>query len=216
MASGSGGEKKDFQVVEYGNTHGEIRFGHLWGVEGSNVQSDVCLQASDPIHYFTLEKGSKSNGERTGWTCSRNPGVFEVKCGDTVDEDKPAIYIEAINGDIVLKASNGKIRLQALDVDIQAIGEDNKRGVVDIKANETINLDAKIVNLGSNKTTAMKILSTGIGEMTFKSSLTMYAGLGKAITSTVGEGGKDSKFGGKDFLDGPVNGGTSSILGGIL
>ena len=214
--SGSGGEKKDFQVLEYGNTHGEIRFGHLWGKEGSNVQSDVCLQASDPIHYISLEKGAKTNVERTGWTCVRNPAVFEVKCGDNVDEDKPAVVIEALNGDIVLKASNGKIRLQALDVDIQAIGEDNKRGVIDLKANETINLDAKIVNLGSNKTTAMKILSTGIGEMTFKTSLTMYSGIGKAITSTVGKGGKDSKFGGRDFLEGPVNGGTSSILGGIL
>jgi len=58
----------------------------------------------------------------------------------------------------------------------------------------------------------MKIVSTGIGEMTFKSGLTMYSGIGKCITSTVGKGGKDSKFGGKDFLEGPVNSGSSSLF----
>lgn len=211
MGKGSGGEKKDFYVTEYGNGSGRIEFGHLWGDPASDVQSDVCLQGSDPIHYFTLDK----DGKRPGWTCSRNPGVFEVKCGDNVDgypESKPAIVLEAINGDIVLKATNGKIRLQGLDVDIQASGPDNTSGVIDLKANETINLDAKIVNLGSNKTTAMKMVSTGIGEMSFKSGLTMYSGIGKCITSTVGKGGKDSKFGGKDFLEGPVNSGSSSFF----
>ena len=52
--------------------------------------------------------------------------------------------------------------------------------------------------------------------MTFKTSLTMYSGIGKCITSTVGEGGKDSKLGGKDFLDGAVKEGVSSIFGGIF
>ena len=62
----------------------------------------------------------------------------------------------------------------------------------------------------------MKILSTGIGEMTFKTSLTMYSGIGKCISSSVGEGGKDSKLGGRDFLDSAVKEGKSSIFGGIF
>lgn len=214
---GSGGEKKTFNKTEYTNPHGGITMGELWSPpgnisgKGSDVQSDCCIKGSDPRHYITLDK----DGPREGWTSVRAPNVFQVKCGDNTDGEAPAILIEAINGDIVLKASNGRIRLQGLDVDIQAIGQDNERGVLDLKSNEVINLDSKIVNVGSKRTTALKIYSTGIGEMTFKSALTMYSGLGKCITSTVGKGGKDSKFGGKDFLEGPVSGGGSSLIPGI-
>lgn len=209
-------EKKSYQTTEYGNTHGGIKMGHLHSPNankpGSDVQSAFMLRGSDPLHYITLDK----SGKREGWTTVRAPDVFQIKCGDKTDEDTPAIMIEATNGDIVLKASNGSIRLQGLDVDIQAIGEDNKRGHIDLKANEAVTVDSKIVNLGSKRTTAMKILSTGIGEMTFKTSLTMYSGIGKCISSSVGEGGKDSKLGGKDFLDGAVKEGVSSIFGGIF
>jgi hypothetical protein len=211
---GSGGEKKSFNTTEYTNPHGGVTMGELWSPPGdtsgdsSDVQSAVALRGSDPLHYISLDK----DGVRKGWTSHRSPGVIQVKCGDNVEGSEPSIVVEALNGDIILKAGNGKIRLQALDIDIQAIGSDNARGVLDLKSNEVINIDSKIVNVGSKRTTAMKILSTGIGEMTFKSSLTMYSGIGKCISSTVGKGGKDSKLGGRDFLEGSVEGGISSLL----
>ena len=53
--------------------------------------------------------------------------------------------LEAKNGDIVIKASNGRIRMEALDVDIIAQGPNNERGTINIRSNESINLNSKSI-----------------------------------------------------------------------
>lgn len=183
------GEKKTFRSVEYGTTDGQIRFGHLHGKPTSDVQSDVMLQASDPLHYMTMDK----DGKRKGWTVNRCPDTWELKCGDNTDPKKPAFYVETINGDIVLKAPNGRIRLQALDIDILATGPNTKRGVVDIKANQAIQLDANKIDFKAKA--SLKMVSSGAGEMVFNQSLKMYYGFAQSVSGSVGKGGKDSKYG---------------------
>lgn len=181
-------EKKTRRSVEYGNTDGQIMFGHLHGDPKSNVQSDIMLQASDPLHYMTMDK----DGERTGWTQNRCPNVWEVKCGDKTKATTPAFYVEAINGDIILKATNGRIRLQALDIDLIATGPDTSRGVIDIRSNQAINLDSNKIDFKAK--TSLKMVSSGAGEMAFNQSLKMYAGFSQCITGSVGKAGKNSKY----------------------
>lgn len=186
-------EKKTSRKIEYGNSDGQIMFGHLHGSK-SNVQSDIMLQASDPLHYMTMDK----DGERTGWTQNRCPNVWEVKCGDKTKPTAPAFYVETINGDIILKATNGRIRLQALDIDLIATGPDSKRGVIDIRSNQAINLDSNKIDIKAK--TSLKMVSSGAGEMAFNQSLKMYAGFSQCITGSVGKAGKDSKYGvAKDY-----------------
>ena len=183
------GKKKTFRSIEYGTTDGQLRFGHLHGKPDSDVQSDVMLQASDPLHYMSMDK----NGKRDGWTVNRCPNVWEVKCGDKTKPDKPAFYVEAVNGDIVLKATNGRIRLQGLDIDLIATGPNSKRGVIDIRSNQAINLDSNKIDFKAK--TSLKMVSSGAGEMAFNQSLKMYAGFSQCITGSVGKSGKDSKYG---------------------
>lgn len=182
------GEKKTFRCVEYGTTDGQIRFGHLHGAPSSKVQSDVMLRASDPLHYMSMDK----DGDRKGWTVNRCPNVWELKCGDNTDPKKPAVYVETINGDIIFKATNGRIRFQALDIDLIATGPDSERGVIDIRSNQAINLDSSKIDIKAKS--SLKMVSTGAGEMAFNQSLKMFYGFGQCISGSVGKGGKDAKL----------------------
>lgn len=181
--------KITYDNVEYGTTDGRIQFGHLHDdpSKGSSVISDVMLQASDPLHYMMMDK----NGNRPGWTSQRAPGVFQVKCGDNRKPDEPALVLHALNGDILIKAENGRVRIQGLDVDILAKGGNNKRGVIDIKSNESINIESKNVNI-KGKASA-KFITSGMGEIVCNTSLKMYAGFSQCVSAASAKTGKTAK-----------------------
>ena len=136
----SNGPKETFEALEYGNRWGKINFGGLnlsgqGGLE-SDVLSGIGLQAQNSLHYVQME----NDGPRKGWTLQRNPGVWEVKCGDSVKEGEIGGYIQVENGDLVLKAPNGRIRLQAVDIDLRADGYDEKTGVINIDSNNEVSI----------------------------------------------------------------------------
>ena len=136
----SNGPKETFEALEYGNRWGKIYFGGLnlsgqGGLE-SDVLSGIGLQAYNSLHYIQME----NDGPRKGWTLQRNPGVWEVKCGDSVKEGEIGAYIQVENGDLVLKAPNGRIRLQAVDIDLRADGYNQKTGVINIDSNNQVKI----------------------------------------------------------------------------
>jgi hypothetical protein len=136
----SSGPKETFEALEYGNRWGKVYFGGLnlsgqGGLE-ADVLSGIGLQAFNSLHYIQME----NDGPRKGWTLQRNPGVWEVKCGDNVKEGEIGAYIQVENGDLVLKAPNGRIRLQAVDIDLRADGYNQKTGVINIDANAEVSI----------------------------------------------------------------------------
>jgi hypothetical protein len=136
----SSGPKETFEALEYGNRWGKVYFGGLnlsgqGGLE-SDVLSGIGLQAQNSLHYIQME----NDGPRKGWTLQRNPGVWEVKCGDSVKEGEIGGYIQVENGDLVLKAPNGRIRLQAVDIDLRADGYNQKTGVINIDSNNEVRI----------------------------------------------------------------------------
>lgn len=136
----SNGPKETFESQEYGNRWGKVYFGGLnlsgqGGLE-SDVLSGIGLQAQNSLHYIQME----NDGPRKGWTLQRNPGVWEVKCGDNVKEGEIGGYIQVENGDLVLKAPNGRIRLQAVDIDLRADGYNEKTGVINIDSNNEVRI----------------------------------------------------------------------------
>ena len=185
-------QKKNYHTIEYGNKDGDIKFGHIHSgntdLKG-DVISDVMLQASDPLHYMTMDK----DGTRPGWTSSRCPAVYQIKCGDNVAGDDIAYMLEAKNGDIVIKASNGRIRMEALDVDIIAQGPNNERGTINIRSNESINLNSK--SIVCNAKSSARFLSSGVGEISFDTSAKLYFGLAKCATNSSAK--NPSKYGGQ-------------------
>jgi hypothetical protein len=80
------------------------------------------------------------DGIRKGWTLNRCPGSYEILCGTETKEKDIGFFLFSENGDIVIRAPKGRIRLSALDIDIRASGEDNTRGSINIDSNQSVNI----------------------------------------------------------------------------
>lgn len=176
----SNGSKETFESLQYGNRFGSIYFGslNLAGTGGfeSDVISGITIQANNSIHYVHME----NDGPRQGWTLQRNPGVWEVKCADTVKDGEIGAMIHVENGDLVLKAPNGRIRLQAVDIDLRADGYNEKTGNINIDSNNNVKIrtgqfkvtsengvslfSPQAINIVSN--TAMTLASNFVGGVT--------------------------------------------------
>lgn len=139
------GEKRNPEYVKYGTKDGQLEFGHLHlGSEGelkSDVTSGVMLQAYDSRHYMTMD----IDGVRKGWTLNRSPGPTQTICASDnagiVGSDKGVGYfLLAENGDIVIRAPKGRVRISGLDVDIRADGTDNTRGSINLDSNQSVNI----------------------------------------------------------------------------
>jgi hypothetical protein len=129
--------KKSFTSVSQGNDHGSISFGQV-SADGA-VTSNILLQASDGRHSIALDK----DGPRKGATQITAPGRISIQSGEDKAEAEDTLFINALNGNIDIIASNGKIRLQGTDIELIAVGEGGTKGNIRIKASETIELDAK-------------------------------------------------------------------------
>ena len=87
----------------------------------------------------------------------------------------PAIWCEAENGDIIIKASHGKIRLEAEDVIINANGFDGKSGNIVLDSNDKITLKSQVIDINASVST--KIFSDKTVEVIGKGLMNIYGGL---------------------------------------
>ena len=181
--------KKNFTATNYGNDHGYLSFGHVH--KRADVTADILLQASDGEHFVALDK----DGQRKGWTTSMCPGNFQVECGSANTEEQDTCMINAKNGNIDIIATNGKIRLQATDIELIAIGGSADRGNIKMVATESISAEAKKIILNSKVNT--KIMSSGITEVIGNSTLKLYSSIIRGVSDAVAV--KDSKVGGQRY-----------------
>ncbi len=157
--------------IELGNDFGHIKFGHIFPnhtYAGVIVRNGAAGQASE--HYMTF----MSSGKMKGGTINRCPGVYQIHCGETPVEDT-SFVLNAAQGDIILRAPNGRIRMDARNVDIKATGNDNKSGIINIESNEKIIVRSK--NVEVNGDAVAKFLSSGTCELVGNSALNFYGGL---------------------------------------
>ena len=147
------------------------------------------LETSDSLHHITLDKA----GERKGHTISLSPGDTVIKAGEKNTVSQTTIMIEAVNGDICLVASNGKIRMQADDIEMIANGGGGNKGNIVMRAVENIKTDSKKLLL--NATNFYRIATPGYAEIAGNSGLTLYASLIRGVTDACAL--KDSKVGGQ-------------------
>ena len=185
-----GQSKQNYTAKSIGNDKGAIKFGQI-DKKGA-VTSGVKLDTPDGRHQFNLE----IDGTRKGWTSSTSPGNFQVECGsDNVEADTTCV-INALNGDICITATNGKIRLQGTDIELVAIGEGGSKGHITCSATETFTIhETKKIILDSKSLT--KITSTGIIDVAANSCLKLYGSIIKGVTDACSV--KDSKNGTQRF-----------------
>ena len=109
----------------------------------------------------------------------RGPGTFSIKHGDhckgsdaKTGEGVPGVYIDAVNGDLVLR-SNKRIRIEAENIDIFAkLGKNGETGVINIEANETVAIKTKKFDVQGS--TSAKIFSDNTVQLVGKKALDMF------------------------------------------
>jgi len=162
--------KINYTATGYGNDHGAISFGSL--DRGGQVTAGVQLQAKDGRHQFTLD----NDGVRKGCTTSTSPAKFQVRTGtDTseklISEKEDTLSLIADNGNITIVASNGKIRLQATDIEMIAVGDKGANGNIRMNANETIEQNCKKFLVSSAWMYRISSIGTGgLGALTVKAT----------------------------------------------
>ena len=183
--------KQNYTAIRYGNEKGSLAFGHIH--KDAADTSGVMLRTPDAEHQFSLE----IDGERKGWTTSTGPGNFQVECGSANDEDQDSLILNAKNGNIMITATNGKIRMQGNDIEIIAISNKGDGGNIKIDATETIRVESK--KYINNAKMMYQIFSPQRGELLSNGVLKIYGGMVRGITAACSK--KDSKVGGRRLLE---------------
>ena len=167
--------KKNYSAVKYGTDKGTLKFGSIH--KKGDVTSGVMLDTPDGRHQFSLDV----DGQRKWWTSSTSPGNFSLVAGEDNTEPQDTIFINAVNGNIDICATNGKIRLQATDIELIAIGEGGSKGHIKCTATETFSVyETKKIILDSKSLT--KITSTGSINIAANTMMKIYGSLIKAVT----------------------------------
>ena len=147
---------ENYDSCRYGTNDAEIKFGHIH--QDNNMAAFIVRSGHDPLHYIAMDATGEPH--RKHGTICRSPGSFQVKAGDNVDKDIPGVYIDAVSGDLVLKSSSGRVRIEGVNVDIIATGGNGKNGNIILDSNEKIILDTKVVDIKG--TASCKIFSENI------------------------------------------------------
>ena len=182
--------KQNYTGTRFGNDHGSISFGHI--ASDAAVTSDVQIQASDGRHGILLDK----DGQRVGCTQITAPGRISIQSGEDKQEAEETLFINAVNGNIAIIASNGKIRLQGTDIELIAVGEGGSKGNIILDASENIKLDADnkvIIDAGA----MYKLATAGEAQICANSAMTIYSSVIRGVSD--GCSVKDSKVSGQDF-----------------
>ena len=184
-----GSAKQNYTAIKYGNNQGSIAFGQIH--KQGDVTSAVMIETPDGEHQLSLDL----DGERTGWTCSTSPGNFQVECGSANQEAADSLILNAKNGNIILLATNGKIRMQATDIELVAVGEGGAKGHIKMNATESIVTESKKFLVTAKS--FYRIASPQTGEVVANGVLKLYGSIIRGVTDAVAV--KDSKVAGQRF-----------------
>ena len=181
--------KQNYTAIGLGNDKGSFQSGRVH--KQGDVTAGPGLYTPDGEHQLSLDV----DGKREGWTVSTSPGAFQVECGSKMEEAENAVIITAVNGDISIVATNGKIRLQGTDIELVAVGEGQTKGNIKLEATENVLIESKKVLVTAK--TMYKIATPGTGQMVANGVLEMYGSIIRGVTDAVAS--KDSKVGGQKF-----------------
>ena len=190
------GKKINRHPFYTGNKHGRLSFG---AYRLANETAAVMLQSGRDAgrHYTVMQSTGDADKGSKGSTTSICPGTHTVKAGkdivnytipSVVSNNIPAIFYEAENGDIVLTAPHGNVKITAENIELIATGVNNKNGVISLTSNEKINLKSQMIDI--NSVVSTKIFSESTVDIIGKGILNVYAGLADFADKTTKDLGR--------------------------
>ena len=128
-------EKKNYWTQAIGTQDAIIQFGGISSEK--DVTSSFKVRALDGRHFFTMDQ----DGQRKGWTTLVSPGATQIITGEDLEKGQNAIFVEAENGDIIIKATDGNIRFEGDKIDFVA------RDSFSVEAHNKIDINSNNVNI---------------------------------------------------------------------
>ena len=183
--------KQNYTAIGLGNDKGSFQSGRVH--KQGDVTAGPGLYTPDGEHQLSLDV----DGKREGWTVSTSPGAFQVECGSKMEEAENSVIITAVNGDVSIKATNGKIRLQGTDIELVAMGEGQTKGNIKLTSSENVIVESKKVLVTAK--TMYKLCTPGDAEVVANGTLELYGNVIRGVTAAVKI--KDSKVGGQKIFD---------------
>ena len=183
--------QQNYTEIGLGNDKGSIKMGHVH--KQGDVTAGVGLYTPDAEHQLSLD----IDGERKGWTIATGPGAFQIECGSKMEEEENSVLITAVNGDVSIVATNGKIRLQGTDIELTAVGEGQTKGNIKLEATENVLIESKKVVVTAK--TLYKLCTAGDAEIVANGVLEIYGSIIRGVTDAVKI--KDSKVAGQAIFD---------------
>lgn len=184
VRDGSGAES-NFSAITYSNVHGSMQIGVIDQVAA--VTAAMKLQGFDGRHQFSMDK----TGPRKGYTTSVAPTNFQVGCGYDKDKKDETAMIYAENGNLNIIAGNGKILIQACDIEFVAKGKEGEGNIVFSSNDSIVFKDCKKFQVTASE--LWKIATPKDGFAVANGQLKIISKVIRGIT--VGCSLKDGKFG---------------------
>lgn len=136
------GEPTCYSFNRIGTTEGEVTFGDVMknGTKMSVLIRRIFPHSFSNSHYIGLVQTGKLDGS----ILNVAPATYQVFCGEQ-PVDGIAGFFHAENGDLVLHAPSGRIRILAKDIDLIATGNGTDTGWINLNANAAIDAEAPTV-----------------------------------------------------------------------
>ncbi len=146
-------KSQNLEVKDIRTKDGNLRFGHIHKDQG---KSSIMIQGQGGLEYISLEQV----GPRTGWIWSRCRGRYQITCGDNIQKNDIAFYLNASGGDGVSKGNieivtKGTFKVNAENIQLIASGNDNANGLITLQSNERIVLDSKQINIKAKESMSL-------------------------------------------------------------
>ena len=183
--------QQNYTEIGLGNDKGSIKMAHVH--KQGDVTAGIGLYTPDGEHQLSLD----IDGQRKGWTIATGPGAFQVECGSAMEEAENSVLITAVNGDISIVSTNGKIRMQGTDIELVAVGEGQTKGNIKLNATENVLIESKKVVITAK--TLYKLCTSGDAEVVANGVLELYGSIIRGVTDAVKI--KDSKVAGQAIFD---------------
>lgn len=138
------GETPCYLYNDIGTTEGKVSFGD---VMKNDTKMAVLISRIFPSRFKSAQYiGLVQNGKLDGSILNVAPATYQVFCGEN-PVDNVAGYFYAENGDLILHAPSGRIRLIAKDIDIESTGNGTDTGWVNIRSNAAIDINSPRVQM---------------------------------------------------------------------
>ena len=134
------GETKTYKKNQFNTTEGGSFYGHT---NENNAKMAVMLRRIFPSPFKRAQYlGLQQGGELDGSILCSAPSTFQIRCGEVPVNNEVAGVWYAENGDIVIGAPKGRIRIFAQSIDLISTGDGKETGWVNILANTEFNASA--------------------------------------------------------------------------